>query len=74
MIPDLKQDGKLPVPNAKTKPELGTSSSRMLGTLLFPDFSGKWHSGTQTSIFRSSELASFIMQKNNSRVPNDVTS
>ena len=56
VIPNLKQDGKNPVPKAGTESGPGRESSRMLGTLLFPDFyrknlvPGKWHSGMQTSI------------------------
>ena len=41
VIPDLKQDGKKPVPNAGTELGPGRGSSQMLRTLLFLDFSGK---------------------------------
>ena len=55
MFPSLKQDGKKAVLNARTESGPGKECSRMLGTLLFPDFygknpvRGKWHSGMQTS-------------------------
>ena len=59
MLPDLKQAGEKPVPNAGTKSVPGRGCSRMLGMGNFPDFSGKFpvpwkcHSGTQTSIMPS---------------------
>ena len=55
MLPDLKQAGKKPVPNAGTKLGPGRGCSQMLGMGNFQDFLGKYpvpgkhHSGTQTS-------------------------
>ena len=55
MFPDLKKDGKRPVPNDGTESAPGRGCSRTFKTLLFPVFcrkypvSEKWHLGTQTS-------------------------
>ena len=55
MLPDLKQAGKKPVPNAGTKLGPGRGCSRMLGIGNFLNFfgkypvPGKWLSGTQTA-------------------------
>ena len=54
-LPDLKQDGKKPVPNAGTELGPGRGCSQKLGMGNVPDFfgknlvPGKWHSGMQTS-------------------------
>ena len=66
MLPDLKQAGKKPVPNAGTESGPGRGCSRMLGTQNFPELfgkntvPGKWHLGTQTSILK---YTNFLKQR-----------